>query len=187
MRPRAALAAALVALAAAAWAESADDLARAGKAAFGDGQYALATKSFLKLLEDWPGSARAAEAAYLLGASLYLLDRPAEAVERLESLRRSVPSSPLALQAGWWIGASWLKLGKPEKAREALRELLAGSGTDAGWRQRAELLDGTALEELGRPAEAAAAYRAYARLAPNANDARELAARADRLEAGRRP
>jgi TolA-binding protein len=108
MRRCAAIAAALIVLAAAAWAESADDLARSGKAAFGDGQYALAVKSFQKLLEDWPASVRAAEAAYLLGASLYLLDRPAEAVERLETLRRSAPSSPLALQAGWWLGASWL-------------------------------------------------------------------------------
>jgi TolA-binding protein len=160
MRRRAAVAAALIALAASAWTENADDLSRAGKAAFGDGQYALAAKSFQKLLDDWPTSARAAEAAYLLGSSLYLLDRPVEAVERLEALRRGYPSSPLSLQAGWWLGASWLKLGKAEKAREALRETLASPQTDAAWRHRAELLEGTALEQLGRPAEAAAVYRA---------------------------
>jgi hypothetical protein len=41
---------------------------------------------------------------------------------------------------------------------------------------------GVVLESSGRPAEAAASYRAYARLAPNAPDARELVARAVRLE-----
>ncbi len=160
MSRRAALAAALIALAAAAWAESADDLARAGKAAFADAQYALAIRSFQKLLDDYPSSARAPEAAYLAGAALYLLDRPAEAVDRLEALRRSQPSSPLALQAAWWIGASWLKLGKPDKALPPLQELADASGADASWRHRARLLAGAALEELGRSTEAAAAYRA---------------------------
>ncbi len=166
MSRRAALAAALIALAAVAWAESADDLARAGKAAFADGQYALAIRSFQALLEDYPASARAPEASYLLGASLYLLDRPAEAVERLEALRRAQPSSPLALQAGWWLGAAWLKLGKPERALPPLEELADAAGADAAWRHRARLLAGAALEQLGRAAEAAAAYRALSAEGP---------------------
>jgi predicted Zn-dependent protease len=40
----------------------------------------------------------------------------------------------------------------------------------------------SALERAGRDAEAAAAYREYARLAPGAADAQELAARAAALE-----
>jgi predicted Zn-dependent protease len=40
----------------------------------------------------------------------------------------------------------------------------------------------SALERAGRGAEAAAAYREYARLAPGAPDAQELAARAAALE-----
>ena len=47
---------------------------------------------------------------------------------------------------------------------------------------------GSVLERSGRPAAAAAAYRNYTRLAPNAPDAKEIAARAAQLEAaGRKP
>ena len=42
---------------------------------------------------------------------------------------------------------------------------------------------GAVLEKSGRPRDAAAAYRAYAGLAPNAPDAQTLLARAARLEA----
>jgi Flp pilus assembly protein TadD len=42
---------------------------------------------------------------------------------------------------------------------------------------------GSILEQSGRPREAAQQYREYAHLAPNAPDAKELADRADRLEA----
>ena len=42
---------------------------------------------------------------------------------------------------------------------------------------------GSVLERSGRPAEAAAAYREYARLAPSAPDAADISARAARLEA----
>ena len=42
---------------------------------------------------------------------------------------------------------------------------------------------GAVLERSGRPAEAAAAYRAYAQLAPNAPDAKAMADRAARLSA----
>ena len=41
-------------------------------------------------------------------------------------------------------------------------QILASHSADAAWRQRAELLNGNALEELGRAAEAAAVYRALA-------------------------
>jgi hypothetical protein len=44
---------------------------------------------------------------------------------------------------------------------------------------------GSLLERSARPAEAAAEYRAYARAAPNAPDAKELVNRATRLEAAR--
>ena len=47
---------------------------------------------------------------------------------------------------------------------------------------------GAVLEQSGRPRDAAAAYRAYAELAPNAPDAQTLLARAARLDAaGGRP
>jgi Flp pilus assembly protein TadD len=47
---------------------------------------------------------------------------------------------------------------------------------------------GSVLERSGRRTEAAAAYRAYARLAPNAPDARAMSDRAAALEgAGGRP
>jgi cytochrome c-type biogenesis protein CcmH/NrfG len=41
---------------------------------------------------------------------------------------------------------------------------------------------GLLLERSGKPGDAAQAYRDYVRLAPNAPDAQELAARASRLE-----
>ena len=62
-----------------------------------------------------------------------------------------------------------------------LRDLMEGAIHDMPVPPGAKV--GSVLERSGRPAEAAAAYRAYARLAPNAPDAREIAARAAQLDA----
>ncbi|HEY5906825.1 MAG TPA: tetratricopeptide repeat protein [Vicinamibacteria bacterium] len=72
-----------------------------------------------------------------------------------------------------------VQLGKGDDAVEVLRRGSAHSPQVAAGFQR-EL--GGVLEGLGRSAEAAAAYREYSRLAPDAADAEPLRQKADRLD-----
>ncbi|HKC11950.1 MAG TPA: tetratricopeptide repeat protein [Vicinamibacteria bacterium] len=69
--------------------------------------------------------------------------------------------------------------GKPDDAIALVQEGLQRDPKSALLRTRL----GSLLEQSGRPREAAEQYREYAHLAPNAPDAKELADRAERLEA----
>lgn len=71
--------------------------------------------------------------------------------------------------------------GDADGAIALYREGLAGS-TPSALAPALQRGLGSVLERSGRAAEAAAAYREYARLAPNAEDAKEMADRAARLE-----
>jgi tetratricopeptide (TPR) repeat protein len=71
--------------------------------------------------------------------------------------------------------------GDTDGAIALYREGLAGS-TPSALAPALQRGLGSVLERSGRVAEAAAAYREYARLAPNAEDAKEMADRATRLE-----
>jgi Flp pilus assembly protein TadD len=77
------------------------------------------------------------------------------------------------------LAENLVQQGRKEEAVALLREGLRDT-------PRSPLLHremGSVLERSGRPDEAAAAYRDYARLAPNAPDAKELRERAARLAA----
>ncbi len=113
----------------------------------------------------------------------YSLDQAGDRERATAMYRQVLAQAPQAVMARGLLADALAEQGKQGEALSLLDEGLKDTPT-------APLLyreKGSVLERSGRPAEAAAAYRAYARLAPNANDARELAARADRLEAGRRP
>ena len=71
-----------------------------------------------------------------------------------------------------------LKDGKGDEAVAVLREGVAAT-SPAPVLHRAL---GSMLERTGKPAQAAAAYREYVRLAPNGDDAALMAGRAEKLE-----
>ncbi len=81
------------------------------------------------------------------------------------------------------LAEALFRKGKREEAVALVREGLAGRGGDAPLHR----LLASLLERSGRTAEAAAAYKEYARLAPAEPDAKELAERASRLEEAARP
>lgn len=76
------------------------------------------------------------------------------------------------------LAETFLAQNRPD---EAVRVLSQGIARTPGAPMLQRSL-GSVLERSGRVEEAIGAYRAYARLAPNAEDARALAARADALE-----
>jgi len=67
------------------------------------------------------------------------------------------------------------------RKEEAIRTYQEGIARDPGSALMQRGLGG-AFDRLGRTAEAAAAYREYVKLAPNAEDAKAVAARANRLD-----
>jgi Flp pilus assembly protein TadD len=114
----------------------------------------------------------------------YSLDQGGDRAQATAMYRQVLAQAPQAVIARGLLAEALVQQGQQAEALSLLDEGLRDTPT-------APLLyreKGSVLERSGRPADAAAAYRSYARLAPNAKDARELAARADRLEAaGRRP
>ena len=70
-----------------------------------------------------------------------------------------------------------VKSGRTDQALKTLQEGVARQPEAAELRRAL----GSVLEDAQRPADAAAAYREYARLAPGAKDAQELLKRADFL------
>jgi Flp pilus assembly protein TadD len=114
----------------------------------------------------------------------YSLDQAGDRVRATAMYRQVLNQAPQAVMARGLLAETLVQEGKQGEALSLLDEGLKDT-------PNAPLLHrqkGSVLERSGRTAEAAASYRAYARLAPNAKDARELAARAARLEAagGRR-
>lgn len=142
------------------FADPASDLLVSGRKAFADAQYALAARTLRRVVEEFPESAKAEEAAYLLGVAQFYTGSYAESAAALAGLRSRAPRSAFAARAGYWLGAATLRLGRHEKALEILRAEASRTDADAVYKPHAMLLAGTALEELGRDAEAAAQYRA---------------------------
>jgi tetratricopeptide (TPR) repeat protein len=68
--------------------------------------------------------------------------------------------------------------GRRDEAIDLLRQAIARDPTQPATHRDL----GSLLEKAGQAREAAAAYREYARLAPGAADARQLADRAGRLD-----
>lgn len=108
----------------------------------------------------------------------YSLDRSGQAGQATTVYREVLKREPRATVTRGLLAESLAEQGKNEEALAVLQEgLKASPPTPLLQRQL-----GSVLERSGRPADAAAAYRAYARLAPNAPDARDIADRAARLE-----
>ncbi len=86
---------------------------------------------------------------------------------------------PQAVGSRAWLAEAQARQGQADAAAATLREGLRLS-PDAPVLHRAL---GSVLERADQPREAAEAYRKYVELAPNAPDAAEIRARAQRLAA----
>ena len=105
--------------------------------------------------------------------------RPATAPRPPRPTARCWRRLPGAVVSRSLLAENLVEQGRQDEALAVLQEGLRAQ-------PQAPLLQrqlGSVLERSGRPREAAAAYRAYAEQAPNAPDAKELLARAARLEA----
>jgi Flp pilus assembly protein TadD len=113
----------------------------------------------------------------------YSLDQAGNRSQAVDLYRQVLKQAPQAVITRGLLAENLAEEGKSEEALAVLREGLKATPS-------APLLQrqmGSVLERASRPAEAAAAYRSYVSLAPNAPDAAEMAARATRLEAGKKP
>jgi Flp pilus assembly protein TadD len=171
------------------------------------GHTAEAARQYEEILEKSPGALTVQED---LGRMLFRSGDYAKAASHLQQAFQARPDDPVLAQelaysldqAGDHARAADMYRQVLDQAPQAAvaRGLLAETLAEQGKRAEAlSLLDqglkdtpaspllhrekGSVLERSGRPADAAASYRTYARLAPNANDAKELVARAARLEA----
>jgi predicted Zn-dependent protease len=100
--------------------------------------------------------------------------------EAASAYGRIVLLNPADHAARAMLADSLFKQGRTE---DAIQTLKAGIARDPNAAELQRDL-GATLERAGRPAEAAAAYREYARLVPDAADAAELLKKADRLAPG---
>jgi predicted Zn-dependent protease len=109
----------------------------------------------------------------------YAAEKSGDRERAISTYRDVVNAQPRADVARGLLAESLLAAGRGNEALSVLQEGLQRS-PDAPLLQRGI---GSLYERSGRPAEAAAAYREYARLAPSAPDAADISARAARLEA----
>jgi tol-pal system protein YbgF len=100
---------------------------RSFEGAFGDyavGNYALAIQGFEQYLQYFPKSPRAHEAQLLIGESLYLDKKNAEAVAAYDRVITNYPSSPSVPQAYYKRGIALQALGQTDRARESFETVL---------------------------------------------------------------
>jgi Flp pilus assembly protein TadD len=149
-----------------------------GRLLFRSGAYAKAAAHLQKAVQERPDD------PVLAQEFAYSLDQAGDRAQAATMYRQVLVQAPQAVIARGLLAEVLVQDGKSNEALSLLREGIRDTPT-------APLLHrqlGSVLERAGRPLEAAAAYRAYARLAPNAADARDLANRAARLgAAGGRP
>lgn len=107
----------------------------------------------------------------------YALDKTGDRDGAAEAYRRMLAVEPRADVARSLLAENLFVQGRKDEALAVLQEGLQRSPETPLLQRKL----GVILERSGRNAEAAAAYREYARLAPNAPDAAELTARAARL------
>ena len=110
----------------------------------------------------------------------YSLDQAGDRAQAAAMYRQVLEKAPGAVISRGLLAENLAEQGRKDEALTVLQEGLRAQ-PEAPMLQR-QL--GSVLERSGRPKDAAAAYRAYAGLAPNAPDARDLLVRAARLEAG---
>jgi Flp pilus assembly protein TadD len=149
-----------------------------GRLLFRSGDYAKAAAHLQQAVQARPDD------PVLQQEFAYSLDQAGDRAQAAAVYRQVLKDAPQAVITRGLLAENLAERGKPDEALSVLREGLSATPT-------APLLHremGAVLERSGRRADAAAAYRAYARLAPNAPDARALVDRAARLEAaGGRP
>ncbi|MGA2974855.1 MAG: tetratricopeptide repeat protein [Spirochaetia bacterium] len=150
---------ALLLLASPCFADQVDDILTVGRKAFADGEYSLAVKSFQRVSAEFPESARAEEAGYLLGVSLFYAGRWAETLTTFETFRSRYAHSSFMPRTSYWMAAASLKLGKNDQALGYLTAAPAQSAEGNPYQRAGMLLAGAALEALGRDADAASSYR----------------------------
>jgi Flp pilus assembly protein TadD len=149
-----------------------------GRLLFRNGDYAKAASHLQQAVLSRPDD------PVLAQELAYSLDQAGDRTQAAAVYQRVLSQAPQAVLARGLLAENLLGQGKREEAVALLEEGL--KSTPSVPLLHREM--GSVLEQSGRPAEAAAAYRTYARLAPNAPDAKELRDRAARLEAaGRRP
>lgn len=137
--------------------------------------YAQAVPLLKKAAEAEPGD------LYLRQDLAFAQEQTGDVAGAAASYRLILSRSPGSVIARSRLAEILVGQGNTDGAIALYKEGLAASGPSA----LAPALHrglGSVLERSGRAAEAAAAYREYARLAPNADDAKEIADRAARLE-----
>jgi predicted Zn-dependent protease len=143
-----------------------------GRLYYRRGEYAKAAP----LLE---GIARQTRDPVVLQQLAYAAEKTGDRERAIAAYRDVLAVEPRADVARGLLAENLLAAGQNEAAIGVLREGLERT-------PGAPLLQrdlGSLLERTGRAADAAAAYREYARLAPNASDAAQMQTRAARLEA----
>jgi Flp pilus assembly protein TadD len=144
-----------------------------GRLLFRSGDYRGAAAHLQSAVESRPDD------AVLQQELAYSLDQAGDRTQAAAAYRKVLDKAPDAVISRGLLADNLVEQGRKDEALELLQEGLRATPS-------APLLQrqvGSVLERSGRPRDAAAAYRAYAGLAPNAPDASELLARAARLEA----
>lgn len=114
----------------------------------------------------------------------YSLDQAGDRQQAAAVYRQVLEKAPGAVISRGLLADNLVEQGRKSEALAVLEQGMQASPPPPLLQRQL----GSVLERSGRPRDAAAAYRAYAGLAPDAPDAKELLARAARLEAagGRR-
>ena len=149
-----------------------------GRLLFRRGDYAKAASHLQQAVQQRPDD------PVLQQEFAYSLDQAGNPAQAAAVYQQVLKQAPQAVITRSLLAENLTEQGKRDEALAVLREGLDATPT-------APLLQrqmGSVLERCGRRTDAAAAYRIYARLAPNAPDAREISDRAAKLEAaGGRP
>lgn len=149
-----------------------------GRLLFRNGEYVKAAAHLQQAVQARPDD------PVLAQEFAYSLDQAGDRTKATAMYRQVLAQAPQAVMARGLLAEALVEEGKSGEALSLLREGLRDTPTAPVLHRQL----GSVLERSGRPSEAAASYRAYARLAPNAADAKELSARAARLAApGGRP
>jgi len=115
---------------------------------YAGGNYTLAIEGFKMFLNSFPKSAQAPEAQLLIGESLFLDKKNAEAVAAYDLVIANYPKSPAVPQAYYKRGLVLAGLGQTDRARESL-EIVVKDFPDS----QAAVLAKQRLETLNRPAK----------------------------------
>ncbi|HVQ29305.1 MAG TPA: tetratricopeptide repeat protein [Vicinamibacteria bacterium] len=154
--------------------DDAEALAGAGRIAAAQKNYAKALPLLRRAVEQRPNDTD------LMGSLAKATEASGDANAAALAFGEIVLRSPANHIARSHLAAMLVKQGRIDQALRTLQEGIAQAPSAPELRRAL----GSTLEDAQRPAEAAAAYRAYARLAPGAADAKDLLDRAERLAPG---